>query len=61
VRAFNSLSANVMADDNRRKPRWVMFLSGDEEAKPVVAQLIRDAGFDPVDLGGIDDGVSHPP
>jgi 3-methyladenine DNA glycosylase Tag len=32
-----------------------MFLSGDEEAKPVVAQLIRDAGFDPFDLGGIDD------
>ena len=34
---------------------WVMFLSGDEKAKPVVAQLIRDAGFDPFDLGGIDD------
>jgi 8-hydroxy-5-deazaflavin:NADPH oxidoreductase len=55
VRAFNSLSANVMADDNHRKPPWIMFLSGDEEAKPVVAQLIRDAGFDPFDLGGIDD------
>ena len=55
VRAFNSLSASIMADDNHRKPPWVMFLSGDEEAKPVVAQLIRDAGFDPVDLGGIDD------
>ena len=44
-----------MADDNHRKPPWVMFLSGDEEAKPVAAELIRDAGFDPVDLGGIDD------
>ena len=51
VRAFNSLSASVMADDNHRKPPWVMFLSGDEEAKPVVAQLIRDAGFDPVRPG----------
>jgi predicted dinucleotide-binding enzyme/3-methyladenine DNA glycosylase Tag len=55
ARAFNSLSASIMADDNHREPPWVMFLSGYEKAKPVVAQLIRDAGFDPFDLGGIDD------
>jgi predicted dinucleotide-binding enzyme/3-methyladenine DNA glycosylase Tag len=61
VRAFNSLSVGVMADDNHREPPWVMFLSGDEEAKPVVAQLIRDAGFDPVDLGGIDDSRLQDP
>jgi 8-hydroxy-5-deazaflavin:NADPH oxidoreductase len=61
ARAFNSLSASIMADDNHRKPPWVMFLSGDEKAKPVVAQLIRDAGFDPFDLGGIDDsGLQDP-
>ncbi len=61
VRAFNSLSASVMVDDNHRTPPWVAFLSGDEEAKPVVARLIRDAGFDPVDLGGIDDsGLQDP-
>jgi hypothetical protein len=61
VRAFNSLSVGVMADDNHREPPWAMFLSGDEEAKPVVAQLIRDAGFDPVDLGGIDDSRLQDP
>jgi 8-hydroxy-5-deazaflavin:NADPH oxidoreductase len=61
VRAFNSLSAYVMADQNHRTPPWVVFLSGDEEAKPVVAQLIRDAGFDPVDLGGIDDSRLQDP
>ncbi len=61
VRAFNSLSASIMADDNHREPPWVMFLSGDEEAKPVVAQLIRDAGFDPADLGGIDDSRLQDP
>jgi predicted dinucleotide-binding enzyme/3-methyladenine DNA glycosylase Tag len=61
VHAFNSLSADVMADDNHRKPPWVLFLSGDEEAKPAVAQLIRDAGFDPVDLGGIDDSQLQDP
>jgi 3-methyladenine DNA glycosylase Tag len=40
---------------------WALFLSGDETAKPVVAQLIRDAGFDPVDLGGIDDSRLQDP
>jgi 3-methyladenine DNA glycosylase Tag len=61
VRAFNSISVNVMADDNHREPPWVLFLSGDAEAKPVAAQLIRDAGFDPVDLGGIDDSQLQDP
>ena len=61
VRAFNSLPASVMANDNYHKPPWVAFLSGDAEAKPVVAQLIRDAGFDPVDLGGIDDSRLQDP
>jgi 8-hydroxy-5-deazaflavin:NADPH oxidoreductase len=61
ARAFNSLNVNVMADDNHREPRWVLFLSGDEQAKPVAARLIRDAGFDPVDLGGIDDSRLQDP
>ena len=61
VRAFNSPSADIMADDNHRNPPWVMFLSGAKEAKPVVAQLIRDAGFDPFDLGGIDDSRLQDP
>ena len=61
MRAFNSLNVNVMADDNHREPPWVLFLSGDKQAKPVVAQLIRDAGFDPVDLGGIGDSQLQDP
>jgi 8-hydroxy-5-deazaflavin:NADPH oxidoreductase len=61
VRAFKSLSVSIMAGDNHRQPPWVMFLSGDEKAKPVVAQLIRDAGFDPFDLGGIDDSRLQDP
>jgi predicted dinucleotide-binding enzyme len=44
-----------------RDPPRVMFLSGDKQAKLVVAQLIRDAGFDPVDLGGIDDSRLQDP
>src|SRR5260370_11420537 len=61
VRAFNSLSASIMADDNHRTPPWVMFLSGDAEAKPVVAQSIRHAGFDPVGRGGLDDSRLQDP
>ena len=61
ARAFNSLSASIMASDHHREPPWVIFLSGDEDAKPVVAQLIRDAGFDPFDLGGIDDSRLQDP
>ncbi len=61
ARAFNSLSVYVMADDNHREPPWVLFLSGDDEAKPVVTELVRDAGFDPVDLGGIDDSRLQDP
>jgi predicted dinucleotide-binding enzyme/3-methyladenine DNA glycosylase Tag len=61
VRAFNTLQASVLASENHRQPRWVLFLSGDETARPAVAQLITDAGFEPVDLGGIDDSQFQEP
>jgi 8-hydroxy-5-deazaflavin:NADPH oxidoreductase len=61
TRAFNTLQARVLADQNHRLPRWVLFLSGDEHAKPAVTQLIADAGFEPVDLGGIDDSQLQEP
>ena len=61
VRAFNTLQARVLADEHHRQPRWVLFLSGDEAAKPAVAQLIDDSGFEPADLGGIDDSRFQDP
>jgi 8-hydroxy-5-deazaflavin:NADPH oxidoreductase len=61
VRAFNTLQARVLADEHHRQPRWVLFLSGDQTAKPTVARLIADAGFEPVDLGGIDDSRHQDP
>jgi len=61
ARAFNTLQARVLADENHRQPSWVLFLSGDETAKPAVAQLIADAGFEPADLGGIDDSRFQEP
>jgi 8-hydroxy-5-deazaflavin:NADPH oxidoreductase len=61
ARAFNTLQARVLAEENHRQPRWVLFLSGDEKAKPAAARLIADAGFEPVDLGGIDDSQLQEP
>ena len=61
VRAFNTLQARVLADENHRLPRWVLFFSGDEQAEPAVVQLIEDAGFEPVDLGGIEDSRFQEP
>jgi hypothetical protein len=34
---------------------------GHEQAKPAVAVLIADAGFEPLDLGGIEDSQYHEP
>jgi hypothetical protein len=34
VRAFNTLQARVLAEENHRQPRWVLFLSGEETARP---------------------------
>jgi 3-methyladenine DNA glycosylase Tag len=61
VRAFNPLQARVLAGENHRLPQWVLFLSGDEQAKPAVVQLIEDARFEPMDLGGIEDSRFQEP
>jgi 8-hydroxy-5-deazaflavin:NADPH oxidoreductase len=61
VRAFNTLQARVLAEEHHRQPRWVLFLSGDERAKPAVAELIADAGFEPLDLGGTEASVYQEP
>jgi predicted dinucleotide-binding enzyme len=58
VKSFNTLTAAFQASEAGRPPetRVVQWLCGDDEdAKATVAQLIRDAGFEPVDLGGLAD------
>ena len=53
TKSFNTLTSEFQAATARREPRVVQWLCGDdEEAKEVVAGLIRDAGYEPVDLGG---------
>lgn len=59
VKSFNTLTSGFQAEASlRQEDRVVQFLTGDdEEAKEVVARLIRDAGFEPCDLGGLDDAA----
>jgi len=55
TKSFNTLTAGFQAQVAHRTPPVVQWLCGDdEEAKRVVAGLIGDAGYEPVDLGGID-------
>jgi predicted dinucleotide-binding enzyme len=54
VKSFNTLTAGFQQEAAGRAgaERVAMFLAGDDaDAKAVVAQLIADAGFDPVDAG----------
>jgi 8-hydroxy-5-deazaflavin:NADPH oxidoreductase len=60
TKAFNTLTSGFQAQAAGRTgpDRVVMFLCGDDEdAKRVVAGLIDDAGFTPVDMGGIADAA----
>jgi 8-hydroxy-5-deazaflavin:NADPH oxidoreductase len=58
TKAFNTMTSGFQAESAGRTgpDRVVMFLCGDdEEAKRVVAGLIDDAGFTPIDMGGTAD------
>ena len=56
TKSFNTLTADFQVAASVRKGanRVVQWICGDDsDAKRIVAQLIDDAGFQPVDLGGI--------
>jgi 8-hydroxy-5-deazaflavin:NADPH oxidoreductase len=57
VRAFNTLSYTIFEREaNRPPPRLAVPIAGDDqEAVEVAAQLVRDAGFDPVEVGKLAD------
>jgi predicted dinucleotide-binding enzyme len=53
VKAFNTVFATFMHDTPPDEPPPALVYSGDDDdAKEVVAELIRDLGFEPVDVGG---------
>jgi predicted dinucleotide-binding enzyme len=56
TKSFNTLTAAFQVEAAGREPRVVQWLCGDDEAaKAIVAGLIRDAGYEAVDLGGTAD------
>jgi predicted dinucleotide-binding enzyme len=61
VKSFNTLTSGFQASEAGREPadqRVVLFLCGDDAAaKATVSDLIGDAGFAPVDLGGLADAA----
>jgi predicted dinucleotide-binding enzyme len=56
VRAFNTLGVNRLKNDaNRAEGRIAIPMAGDDpEALKIASMLVRDAGFDPAVLGGLD-------
>jgi 8-hydroxy-5-deazaflavin:NADPH oxidoreductase len=53
TKSFNTLTSAFQEQTAGRDPRVVQWLCGDDaDAKAVVAGLIREAGYEPVDLGG---------
>lgn len=61
VKAFNTMHYERLRDEGRLDlpagERLAIFLAGDDEpAKGVVARLIEDIGFTPVDTGSLRDG-----
>jgi 8-hydroxy-5-deazaflavin:NADPH oxidoreductase len=60
TKSFNTLTAGFQAEASQRTgaDRVAMFYCGDDgEAKTVVAGLIEDAGFVPIDIGGTADAA----
>ncbi|WP_286561136.1 NADPH-dependent F420 reductase [Variovorax brevis] len=57
VRAFNTMSYTIFAREaNRPDPKLAIPIAGDDaQALKVAAQLVRDAGFDPVVVGKLAD------
>ncbi|KTG26595.1 NADPH-dependent F420 reductase [Haloferax profundi] len=63
VKAFNTIYWETLRDFGHpeldESERFAIFLAGDDaEAKAVVAELIRDIGFGPVDVGPLVSGGS---
>jgi len=56
IRAFNTMSFRRLADNaNRPGARMAIPIAGDDKEALAVAQtLVRDAGFDPVLIGGLE-------
>jgi predicted dinucleotide-binding enzyme len=60
VKGLNTLTVGFLAESSKPtdSDRVIVFLSSDDdEAKRVAATVVRDAGFEPVDLGRVADSA----
>jgi len=59
VKAFGTLSAASLSGASRRKPdaAVLFYASDDESVNGKMEELIRDSGFDPALVGGIDQSI----
>jgi len=54
VKTLNQVGAELMANNAGMSPRPVMFMAGDStDAKAIVAMVLSDLGFEPLDAGDI--------
>lgn len=57
IKALNTIVVEWLQDYSDKKPKTVLFLSGDDaDAKRQLARALEETGFVPVDLGGLIDG-----
>ena len=57
IKALNTIVVKWIQDYSEKKPKSVLFLSGDDaDAKRKLARALEETGFVPVDLGGLIDG-----
>jgi predicted dinucleotide-binding enzyme len=54
AKAFNANFANLYDQVAEQRTRPSCLYAADDEARDVTEQLIRDAGYDPVSLGGLE-------
>jgi predicted dinucleotide-binding enzyme len=54
AKSFNVNFANVYDEIDKQRVRPGNLYASDEDAREVVEQLIRDAGFDPIRAGGLE-------
>ncbi|HEY4238038.1 MAG TPA: hypothetical protein VGM45_11985 [Gaiellaceae bacterium] len=54
AKSFNLNFANVYDEIGKQRVRPSNLYCAEDEAREVTEQLIRDAGYDPVDAGGLD-------
>ena len=58
VKAFNSVFSTFMHETPPDPPASLVYCGDNADAKAIVAQLIADVGFDPVDAGGAECALS---